>query len=137
MKCARSRHSFGRAVIAAVVVALAAAGGNAATQAREYTHWYASHGELLDQGQSITLDGGNHRLALRSGWTCTVGELLPVPQPDSQARLTSCEKGDEALEFSVQCELPERAKDHTQIRFRSSDGRMSDFVEVGCEVRSR
>ena len=57
-------------------------------------------------------------------------EQLPL----YEARQVSCGKDELSFEFSVQCE-PSRPKSHTQIRFRDTEGRQLDFIEVGCEYK--
>lgn len=94
--------------------------------------WYATHGAVADRNQSLKLGDSSHVLLLKSGWACTIGSTSKQ-MPSYEARTTTCGKGSETFEFSVQCER-RRLKDHTQIRFRQSGGNISDFIDVGCEL---
>lgn len=96
--------------------------------------WYAVHEQLNARGQSLNLGEGPQSLLLKNGWSCTVeADLNQNLSSDDEARVTVCKKGTETFEFSVQCE-PSLPKYHTQIRFRTSDKRLADFIEVGCEL---
>ena len=100
---------------------------------RPSVDWYAVNQELDDAGTSLSLDDSEHVIGLRGGWSCTVRETSKQ-LPLYEARQVSCRKDEQSFEFSVQCE-PNRPKDHTQIRFRDTEGRLLDFIDVGCEYR--
>ncbi len=106
--------------------------GAAAASERPWVRWYAVHGAVAERNQSLDLGDGSHSLLLKGGWSCTVGSASKQ-LPAYEARTTTCQKGEDFFEFSVQCER-QRRKDHTQIRFRHADGSVSDFIEVGCEL---
>ena len=106
--------------------------GEAAASEQPQIRWYAVHGAVADRNQSLNLGDGSHSLLLKGGWSCTVGSTSKQ-MPAYEARTTTCRKGAETFEFSVQCE-PRRPKDHAQIRFRHVTGTVNDFIEVGCEL---
>ena len=106
--------------------------GTAAASERPRVTWYAVYAAMAERNQSLNLGDGSHSLLLRGGWSCTVGSASKQ-LPAYEARTTTCQKGAETFEFSVQCE-GQRRRDHTQIRFRHADGTVSDFIEVGCEL---
>lgn len=94
---------------------------------------YATHKEPSRQGNALSIGDNPQRLEIGGGWVCLVGQTsreLPwyeVPQ-------TTCARGVDAFEFSVQCER-NRPRDHTQIRLRDAQGRFVDYIEVGCELK--
>jgi hypothetical protein len=95
--------------------------------------WFATHAELNEKGRTLALGDSVYVLQLRAGWSCTVG-ATSKNLPAYEVRTTSCRKGQEAFEFTVQCE-PTRPRDHTQIRFPAPRGGFADFIEVACELR--
>lgn len=106
--------------------------GEAVASERPKVRWYAVHGAVADRNQSLNLGDGSHSLLLKGGWSCRVGSTSKQ-MPAYEARTTTCRKGAETFEFSVQCE-PRRPKDHAQIRFRHATGTVNDLIEVGCEL---
>lgn len=113
------------------VVALVVIVGGKVGADPPFVRWYLVHQALNDQGNSLNLGDGSQDVSLNGGWSCSIGP--PSKQmPAYEARKTACENGDKSFEFSVHCER-QRPKDHTQIRFKDSEGRPVDFIEVGCE----
>ncbi len=110
-------------VSAALLVGTDAAGAKAAK-----VSWYADTRDPSSRDQPLQLGNGSQTLKLAAGWTCIV---WPVKKTSAfEGRTTSCRKGSEIFEFSVQCDAG-RPKDHAQIRFRD-DGGIIDYIEVGC-----
>lgn len=110
-------------VTAALLVGTDAAGARAAK-----VSWYADTRDPASRNQSLRLGEGSRTLKLAAGWTCVV---WPVKKTSAfEGRTTSCRKGTEIFEFSVQCDAG-RPKDHAQIRFRDAGG-IIDYIEVGC-----
>lgn len=97
-------------------------------QADESLRWYAGKSNSPASGttESFELGKSARRISLLTGWICDVGETS-----SSNAKKTSCVKGTDAVEFSVQCDSV-RPNDRTQVRFRSKKN--LDFIEVGCET---
>ena len=89
--------------------------------------WYVTHGDATNQ-KSLRIGDTNQVIPLRNQWSCSV-EAPSI----GGARQTTCRKGNEAFEFTVQCEET-RMKDHTQIRFRDSGQKVNEYIEVGCEL---
>lgn len=90
--------------------------------------WYADTREPSSRDEPLRLGDSSRTLKLAAGWTCVV---WPVKRTSAfEGRTTSCRKGAEIFEFSVQCDAG-RPKDHAQIRFRDDDG-VIDYIEVGC-----
>jgi hypothetical protein len=110
-------------VAAALLVATDAAGAKAVK-----VSWYADTRDPSSRNEALRLGDGSRTLKLAAGWTCVV---WPVQKTSAfEGRTTSCRKGTEIFEFSVQCDVG-RPKDHAQIRFRNDAG-IIDFIEVGC-----
>jgi hypothetical protein len=115
------------AVAAALLVATDAAGAKPAK-----VSWYADTRDPASRNEPLRLGDGTRTLKLAAGWTCVV---WPVQKTSAfEGRTTSCRKGTEIFEFSVQCDAG-RPKDHAQIRFRNDAG-IVDFIEVGCRPTS-
>lgn len=95
--------------------------------------WYVVHEELNRRGNTPLIGDEAHRFDLGGGWSCVVGATSKAIPP-YEAKQTSCTRGSDAFEFSVQCER-NRLKDHTQIRFKDAQGQAVDFLEVGCELK--
>jgi hypothetical protein len=90
--------------------------------------WYADTRDPSSRNEPLRLGDGSRTMKLAAGWTCVV---WPVKKTSAfEGRTTSCRKGREIFEFSVQCDAG-RPKDHAQIRFRD-DGGIIDYIEVGC-----
>ncbi len=97
----------------------------------EYVDWHVSYEEL---GINSLMIGDEPQLVkLNNGWSCSIGKTSKH-LPAYEARSTSCKKGDEVFDFSVQCE-GNRPKDHVQIRFSNPDSGFTDFINVSCELR--
>jgi hypothetical protein len=95
--------------------------------------WYVVHQALNEQSQSLNIGDGVVTLELRGGWSCLIGATWKLPGlPNS--RETTCRAGDKSSRFSVGCES-RRPKDDKEIRFVNIDGRILDFIAVGCELR--
>jgi hypothetical protein len=94
--------------------------------------WYADKMDPPDRDKPVTLGDGT-TFALSGGWSCVVGHASRKLRA-AEERTTTCRKGNESFEFSVQCDKF-RARDHVQIRFRNETGLILDFIEVGCRVR--
>lgn len=110
-------------LVSALLVGTDAAGAKAAK-----VSWYADTRDPSSRDQPMQLGNGSRTLKLAAGWTCIV---WPVKKTSAfEGRTTSCRKGSEIFEFSVQCDAG-RPKDHAQIRFRD-DGGIIDYIEVGC-----
>jgi hypothetical protein len=108
---------------AALLIGSDAAGAKAAK-----VSWYADTRDPSSRDTALQLGNGSRTLKLAGGWTCVV---WPVKKTSAfEGRTTSCRKGTEIFEFSVQCDAG-RPKDHAQIRFRD-DGGIIDYIEVGC-----
>ncbi len=93
------------------------------------TSWYATTSATANKASPIGTEAVSVRLA--DGRACsiaTVGEF--------GGRQVVCDRGAEKIQFSVQCDA-NRAKDHVQVRFTSQDGKLIDFIEVGCERSSK
>ncbi len=88
-----------------------------------HTRWNISY----DNVDSLDVDDSTQKAELKSGWSCVIGETSI-----NKARQTSCRKANEAIEFSVQCDV-NRPKDHAQVRFGDVSGKYIDFIEVSCE----
>jgi hypothetical protein len=119
------RHTGGLvlAVAATLLIATDAAGAKALK-----VSWYADTRDPSSRNEPLRLGDGTRTLKLAAGWTCVV---WPVQKTSAfEGRTTSCRKGTEIFEFSVQCDAG-RPKDHAQIRFRNDAG-IIDFIEVGC-----
>jgi hypothetical protein len=119
------RHTGGLVlfVAAALLIATDAAGAKALK-----VSWYADTRDPSSRNEALRLGDGTRTLKLAAGWTCVV---WPVQKTSAfEGRTTSCRKGTEIFEFSVQCDAA-RPKDHAQIRFRNDAG-IIDFIEVGC-----
>lgn len=129
-----SQHTLIQASSAFVVLALLGGSAplSAGAQGLEMS-WHVVHAELNDRGQALLLGDSAQTFVLKDNWSCTVGSTLN--RPSHQARTTTCRKGEQRFEFTVQCE-PARSKDHTQIRFRDAQGKSTDFIDVSCELRS-
>jgi len=127
---ARSDRMTQRRVFVIVGLVTAALGVGQAGGAS--VRWYVVHQALSQRSQSLKVGDGVQTVDLSGGWSCSVG-ATSRELPLYEARETTCSNGDKSFKFSVQCES-RLAKDHMQIRFTSSDGRMVDFIEVGCEL---
>lgn len=94
--------------------------------------WYASK-SLDHSGQTATilLTDIETEVPLNDGRICRVGEVSKSSAYLS--RVVTCSKGEDVVEFSVQCEASV-PKDHTQLRFTTQSREPSDFIEVGCEL---
>lgn len=90
-------------------------------------NWFARYEAIGDNNQN--LGQAEERLELKNGWTCVV-----APTTVDGSRQTNCEKGGRAIEFSVQCK-ESQPKDHIQVRFKDAEGKVVDFIEVGCELK--
>jgi hypothetical protein len=104
------------AMLAMLTVPAVAAGG----EPTWYVTTTAAQSAVMLSAERRTFDVG-------SGWSCAVS-----PSSTFGARTTTCRKGSEAFEFSVQCSGA-RDADHVQIRFLGSTGAPS-FIEVGCRI---
>lgn len=90
--------------------------------------WYADIMEPPTRDNPLTLRDGMI-YALNSGWSCLVGHAKRMAA--YEVRTTSCRKGKDVLEFSVQCDRA-RPQDHVQVRFPNAAGVVVDYIEVGC-----
>ena len=95
--------------------------------------WTVVHEALNAKGQALVLGDSTQAFALGGEWSCTLGPTSKQ-LPAYEARTTTCRKGANAFEFSVQCGLA-LPKDHVLIRFSGSPGRFVDFIDVACEFR--
>jgi hypothetical protein len=112
----------------ALVLAAALLSGNDAGAKSAKVAWYADSREPADRNHPVPLGSGSRTLKLAAGWSCVI---WPVRKTSTfEGRTTSCRKGAEIFEFSVQCDAG-RPKDHAQIRFRGESG-IIDYIEVGC-----
>ncbi len=96
-------------------------------------HWYVVHQALNERGQSLNIADEVQTVDLNGGWSCSIAatsKYLPL----YEARETTCRAVDKSFKFSVQCDS-RHPKDHAQIRFPNLQGRLVDFIEVGCEFR--
>lgn len=125
------RPSLTTAILAAFAVGLLP---HASSPQEPRVQWTATTEDLNVTGQALLLEDSVHVLQLRAGWSCTIGATSKHP-PLYEARTTTCRKGEEAFEFTVQCERL-RPKDHIQIRFAGPPGKFADFIEVSCELRN-
>lgn len=98
-----------------------------AAAAESRIDWYVTHGDATNQ-KSLRIGDTNQVITLRNQWNCSV----EAPSIEG-ARQTTCRKGNESFEFTVQCEET-RMKDHTQIRFKDSVHKLNEYIEVGCEL---
>lgn len=123
-------ESIRRRRVAGVVLVLAAtflSGSDTGAKIAKTT-WYADSREPADRNHPVPLGSGSRTLKLAAGWSCVVWPLKKTSA--YEGRTTSCRKGAEIFEFSVQCDAG-RPKDHAQIRFRDERG-IIDYIEVGC-----
>jgi hypothetical protein len=97
--------------------------------------WYADKRNPTSRDRPFTLADGARTLDLRHGWSCVIGKTSKK-LPSYEERTTSCRKGTERFEFSVQCDYSRR-RDHVQIRFGDAAGIIIDFIEVGCLLQAR
>jgi hypothetical protein len=95
--------------------------------------WYADTRNPAARNHPLQLDAGSITMKLAVGWSCVIWPTKKMST--AEGRTTSCRKGTEILEFSVQCD-PTRPKDHVQIRFRDDAGVIRDYIEVGCRSRT-
>jgi hypothetical protein len=96
--------------------------------------WYADVMNPPARDKAVTLlDGTSY--VLNGGWACLIGHASRK-MPVYEMRTTSCRKGADVFEFSVQCDGG-RPKDHVQIRFVDGEGTIVDYIEVGCRMQSR
>lgn len=132
MPMASHSTSLGRAKPLVLMMLTAMLAVEALGADRQWVKWYAVHAEIAARNESLSVGDNPHTFVLRAGWSCSVGPTSKQ-MPAYETRTTTCQKGMEVFEFSVQCE-PLRLKDHTQIRFRHPDKGLEDFIEVGCEL---
>lgn len=92
-----------------------------------HVEWYVAYGHVNEQ-RSVKLGDKVETVSLANKWSCSVGS----PSPGGSVE-TICQKGNEAFEFTVQCDLV-RTKDHTQIRFNDAASNLNEFIDVGCEL---
>lgn len=91
-------------------------------------HWWVVNIEMSEKHNSLSIENTSQNIKLRGGWSRHISKVSV-----NGARVTSCVKGAEQVEFSVMCDR-RRPKDHVQIRFRnSSTNEYIDFIEVGCK----
>lgn len=93
-----------------------------ATQSLADTSWYAT-----TSNNSKGIGVGQIEIRLKDGKACSVSKQ----QDSSAGRQVVCDRGNEKVQFSVQCG-PSRSKDHVQLQFHMPDGTLVDFIEVGC-----
>ena len=94
--------------------------------------WHAEYQQIARRDQSLELGDSAHDLSLENGWRCAIS-ATSKQSLDNESRITSCAKGTEILEFTVQCE-PNRPRDHVQLRFKDASGKILDFIEVRCAL---
>lgn len=111
-----------------LVVFLFALASAASLMAQARVYWYVVQGTPADSAKPTSIGDTAQEIKLGGGWSCTVA----APSMNS-ARQTLCSSGEKKFEFTVQCETV-RPKDHTQIRFKDSKGKNTDYIEVGCEL---
>jgi hypothetical protein len=121
-----SSRRAGRLALAVAAAVLIETDASAAKAVK--VSWYADTRDPASRDEPLRLGDGSRTLKLAAGWTCVV---WPVKKTSAfEGRTTSCRKGTEIFEFSVQCDAG-RPKDHAQIRFRDDAG-IIDYIEVGC-----
>ena len=125
----KGMRRFCAALLTFVFVCLTTVSGAPQNKVR----WYVVTEELNAQGNSLNVGDAPQTIHLKSGWSCTIGATSKGPV--HEARQTTCKKGSGSFEFTVQSE-ENQPKDHVQIRFRDSKGKLIDFIEVGCELAS-
>ncbi len=119
-----------RSLLLAVLASLTTSAD--ATGQNLMVRWTVVHGALNEKGQVLRLGDSVEVVQLKGSWSCAVG--APSKHlPRYEARTTTCSKGSDSFEFSVQCE-PQRPKDHGQIRLRGTTRQSADFIEVACEL---
>lgn len=93
------------------------------------TSWYVTTATTPDPTADVRIALGPEERTLNagSGWSCTISAPLAFG-----GRTTTCRKGSDTLEFSVECSGT-RHEDHVQIRFRDGSGSKT-FIEVGCRA---
>jgi hypothetical protein len=121
-----SRQIWQSLVLTLVLAALAAA-------AQRDVSWTVSHQIVSGEIDTVGVDDDAYGLTLGSGWACTVGGTSRN-LPAYEARTAVCTKGEETIEFTVQCE-PSRPTENTQVRFRTRGAATSDFIEVACALK--
>jgi hypothetical protein len=99
--------------------------------AESRVEWFISYTAL--NGGSLLISNEARTFPLKGDWQCTVSSVSPGGW--YEARQTVCRKGDEQIEFSVQCER-QHPEHRTQIRFRdASTNKMQDYIEVACRTQ--
>ena len=96
--------------------------------AGEKMRWYASHGSASEQEVSQDLGDRSTLITRSGGWKCSIGSPSTY-----NARQSLCEMEKSRFEFTVECDSG-RPRDHTQVRFRDSQGKLTGYVEVGWEM---
>jgi hypothetical protein len=121
---------------AGIILLIAAAlltGDDAAGAKAVKISWYADTRDPAERNHPLKLGHESRTLRPVAGWSCVI---WPAKKMSAyEGRTTSCRKGTEMFEFSVQCDRA-RPKDHVQIRFRDDAGMIVDFIEVGCGPRT-
>ncbi|MGH9329017.1 MAG: hypothetical protein ACRD09_01120 [Vicinamibacterales bacterium] len=128
----RTRGGTQAAGIVLLIAAALLTGEDAAGAKTAKMSWYADTRDPPARNHPLPLGDGSRTVRLAAGWSCVIWPLKKTSA--FEGRTTSCRKGTEIFEFSVQCDAG-RPKDHAQIRFRDDAG-VIDFIEVGCRPTS-
>jgi hypothetical protein len=124
----RSKISFSLLLTFAAISCIALSSALAESR----VEWFISYIAL--NGGSLLVADEARTFQLKGDWQCTVSAVSHGGW--YEARQTVCRKGDEQIEFSVQCER-QRPEHHTQIRFRDAfTDKMQDYIEVACRTRN-